>query len=204
MYSIIICHGQNIAAFQTGTHKPPEARSRRPRTERSIQTCTLFNDLCRMFEDEGVINHFFLFRLRSGHPLAFKSWMGCSLSGWLFRGCHFYHYQHCLILRQETVHIARMENLHPTCLWLVIYSTSKLLISSHGLSVFIFISFLKGEPVKKEHLFVAVKTCKKFHGERGASPPQKHFSMWRLLLKGFCSLVVLLNGWFSFVIPVCL
>lgn len=25
--------------------------------------------------------------------------------------------------------------------------------------------------MKKEHLFVAVKTCKKFHSERGASSP---------------------------------
>lgn len=29
----------------------------------------------------------------------------------------------------------------------------------------------KGDPVNKEDLFVAVKTCKKFHSERGASPP---------------------------------
>lgn len=64
--------------------------------------------------------------------------------------------------------------------------------------------------MKKEDLFVAVKTCKKFHTERGASPPlivQKHFSVCRFLLK--CSfrlwLVFFLNnGWFSFVILVCL
>lgn len=64
--------------------------------------------------------------------------------------------------------------------------------------------------MKKEHLFVAVKTCKKFHGERGASPLHSHhFSQCRLLLKGFCPLVFcwfffLVNGLFSFVISVCL
>lgn len=67
----IICP-QNIAAFHQAAPEPPEACSRRPRTDISIQTCALFNDLCRMFEDEDVIDHFFLFRLRSGHPLAFK------------------------------------------------------------------------------------------------------------------------------------
>lgn len=30
---------------------------------------------------------------------------------------------------------------------------------------------LKGEPAKKEDIFVAVKTCRKFHSERGASTP---------------------------------
>lgn len=29
----------------------------------------------------------------------------------------------------------------------------------------------KGEPVKKEDIFVAVKTCRKFHSERGTSTP---------------------------------
>lgn len=168
-----------------------EALSRILRMDISIQTCSLLNGLCQMFEDEDVINHFFLFRLRSGHPLAFKSWMVCSLSGWLFRrGCHFYHDQYCPILRQETLHTARMEKLDPICLWLFIYSTRDLLICRHSLFVFIFFFwFFKGEPVKKEHLFVAVKTCKKFHGERGASLTlNKNTFQCRLLLKDFCRL----------------
>lgn len=42
-----------------------------------------------------------------------------------------------------------------------------------------FVSFFssKGEPVTKEDIFVAVKTCRKFHSERGESVPflQTHF-----------------------------
>lgn len=89
---------------------------RRPASKHAL----LFNDLCWMFEDEDVIDHFFVFRLRSGRPLAFKRWTGCSLSSWLFsRRCHFffffffYHDQSCFILRQERAHIARMKTLHP-------------------------------------------------------------------------------------------
>ncbi|CAB1347454.1 unnamed protein product, partial [Coregonus sp. 'balchen'] len=33
--------------------------------------------------------------------------------------------------------------------------------------ILIFLLFLQGEPVKKDDIFVAVKTCKKFHSERG-------------------------------------
>lgn len=55
--------------ISTETRGSPEARSRRPRTEISIQTCTVFNDLCQTFEDKGfnfaaVINHLLLFCLR--------------------------------------------------------------------------------------------------------------------------------------------
>lgn len=70
--------------------------------------------------------------------------------------------------------------------------------------------------MKKEHLFVAVKTCKKFHGERGASPLHSHhktlftvqiafeglLSSCFLLVFFFCFFLV--NGLFSFVISVCL
>lgn len=63
----------------TRSHAPPEACSRR---RISIQTCTIFNELCQAVEDKGfdfasLINHFSLLCLRSWHPLAFKSWIGC-------------------------------------------------------------------------------------------------------------------------------
>lgn len=63
----------------TRSHEPPKACSRR---SISIQTCTIFNELCQAVEDKGfsfvsLINHFSLLCLRSWHPLAFKSWIGC-------------------------------------------------------------------------------------------------------------------------------
>lgn len=38
----------------------------------------------------------------------------------------------------------------------------------HGLNSHLNLFPLKGEPVKREDIFVAVKTCRKFHSDRGA------------------------------------
>lgn len=59
--------------------------------------------------------------------------------------------------------------------------------------------------MKKEHLFVAVKTCKKFHGERGAFPPTliiKTLFNVKIALEGLLPYCFLVSGSFSFVIPV--
>lgn len=50
----------------------------------------------------------------------------------------------------------------------------------------------KGEPVNKEDIFVAVKTCKKFHSERGESfpliPNPEMMNIFPLYSTHFCPL----------------
>lgn len=44
----------------------------------------------------------------------------------------------------------------------------KLCLLVHGLNSHLNLFPLKGEPVKRDDIFVAVKTCRKFHSDRGA------------------------------------
>ncbi|NXW16454.1 B3GLT glucosyltransferase, partial [Circaetus pectoralis] len=51
-------------------------------------------------------------------------------------------------------------------LYVWIYISYKMLQAEPAIKNLTFVLFIQGEPVKKEDVFVAVKTCRKFHGDR--------------------------------------
>lgn len=58
------------------------------------------------------------------------------------------------------------EKVFSVLLYVWIYISYKMLQAEPAIKKLTFVLFIQGEPVKKEDVFVAVKTCRKFHGDR--------------------------------------